>query len=79
LKPGSDNLLSAENYSDVPSTPIGRLSVVSPAEVQVYLEKIKEYESAQRDTSNTITKKLWMKKVIHLAGENDASIAQFGR
>ncbi|MEP6847099.1 MAG: C25 family cysteine peptidase, partial [Panacibacter sp.] len=72
--PGSDNLLSSENYSDIPATPIGRLSAVSPAEVQVYLEKIKQYESAQRDTSNTITKKLWMKKVIHLAGENDASI-----
>jgi hypothetical protein len=73
--PGSDNLLSSENYSDIPATPIGRLSVVSPAEVQAYLEKIKQYESAQRDTSNSIANKLWMKKVIHLAGENDASIA----
>jgi len=73
--PGSDNLLSSENYSDIPATPIGRLSAVSPAEVQVYLEKIKQYEAAQRDTVNTIDRKLWMKKVIHLAGENDASIA----
>jgi len=73
--PGSDNLLSSENYSDIPATPIGRLSVVSPTEVQAYLEKIKQYESAQRDTSGSIATKLWMKRVIHLAGENDASLA----
>ncbi|CAN5730149.1 hypothetical protein BH10BAC2_BH10BAC2_15920 [soil metagenome] len=73
--PGSDNLLSSENYSDIPATPIGRLSAVSPEEVHVYLEKIKQYEAAQRDTINTIDSKLWMKKVIHLAGENDASMA----
>lgn len=72
--PGSDNLLSSENNSDVPATPIGRLSAVSSAEVGTYLEKIKQYESAQRDTSNVITEKLWMKKVLHLAGTSDASL-----
>ncbi|HXL57739.1 MAG TPA: C25 family cysteine peptidase, partial [Chitinophagaceae bacterium] len=72
--PGSDNLLSAENYSDIPETPIGRLSAVTPAEVGAYLDKIKQYETAQRDTTNTIQEKLWMKKVLHLAGANDGSI-----
>ena len=42
--PGSDNLLSSDYYSDIPSTPIGRLSAVSPVEVGAYLQKIKEYE-----------------------------------
>src|SRR6266540_2684085 len=73
--PGSDNLLTAENNSDIPETPVGRLSVVSPAEVGAYLDKIKQYESAQRDTISTIPEKLWMKKVLQLAGANDPSIA----
>ena len=72
--PGSDNLLSADNQSDVPATPIGRLSVVSPAEIGVYLKKIKQYESNQRDTANTVKEKSWMKKVLQLSGQNDASI-----
>lgn len=76
--PGSDNLLSSDNYSDVPATPIGRLSAVTPEEVGVYLQKIKEYESAQRDTANsTVSDKLWMKKVLQLAGANDVAIARY--
>jgi hypothetical protein len=72
--PGSDNLLSSNNYDVVPSTPIGRLSAVTPAEVGVYLEKIKQYEAAQTDTSGTIADKLWMKRVLQLAGANDPMI-----
>lgn len=72
--PGSDNLLSADNFSDVPATPIGRLSVVSPAEIGVYLNKIRQYESNQRDTTSTVKGKAWMKKVLQLSGQNDASI-----
>ena len=72
--PGSDNLLSSDNYTDIPATPIGRLSAVTPAEVGVYFEKIKEYESAQRDTSNSIAERAWMKKVLQLAGANDPAV-----
>lgn len=73
--PGSDNLLSSDNYSDIPATPIGRISVVTPAEIGVYLQKIKEYESKQRDTSShSVLEKLWMKKVLQLAGSNDQLI-----
>ena len=73
--PGSDNLLSADNYEDIPATPIGRLSAVTPEEVGAYLQKIKEYESAQRDTiHSTVADRLWMKKVLQLAGANDVSI-----
>jgi hypothetical protein len=73
--PGSDNLLSSDNYEPVPTTPIGRLSAVTPAEVGVYLAKVKEYEAAQRDTSlSSIASNLWKKKVLQLAGANDPLI-----
>jgi hypothetical protein len=73
--PGSDNLLSSNGYDPVPATPIGRLSAVTPAEVGVYLSKIKEYEAAQRDTSAAnMTDNLWKKKVLQLAGANDILI-----
>ncbi|HRI22770.1 MAG TPA: C25 family cysteine peptidase, partial [Panacibacter sp.] len=73
--PGSDNLLSSADYDPVPATPIGRLSAVSPEEVGVYLEKIKQYESAQHKKSQILDDKVWMKKVIQLAGANDLSVA----
>ncbi|MEP6844505.1 MAG: C25 family cysteine peptidase, partial [Panacibacter sp.] len=74
--PGSDNLLSSDTYDPVPTTPIGRLSAVTPGEVGVYLAKVKEYEAAQRDTSSAnISNNLWKKKVLQLAGANDPLIA----
>lgn len=73
--PGSDNLLASEDYDPTPATPIGRLSVVKSSEVGIYLSKVKEYEAAQKDTtSSSIEEKLWMKKVLQLAGANDPSI-----
>lgn len=73
--PGSDNLLASEDYSPVPATPIGRLSAVTADEVGSYLAKVKEYESAQRDTTvASIESGLWKKKVLQLAGSNDPLI-----
>ncbi|NNV56351.1 putative type IX secretion system sortase PorU2 [Limnovirga soli] len=72
--PGSDNLLSSANYDPTPATPIGRLSVINPDEIGAYLAKIKTYEAAQRDTTQTLANKAWMKKVIQLAGANDPLI-----
>lgn len=73
--PGSDNLLSSDDVDPVPLTPIGRLSAVTPSEVGIYLQKIKEYEATQRDTSSTaISENLWKKKVLQLAGANDVLI-----
>lgn len=69
--PGSDNLLSSENFDPVPTTPIGRLSAITPAEVGVYLAKVKQYETAQEDTAQTKANKGWMKNVLHLTGGND--------
>ena len=70
--PASDNKLAANNGSDaVPVTPIGRLSVVSGAEVETYLAKVKEYEQMQQTAPNTIDGRLWMKNMLHLTGVSE--------
>ncbi|WP_207515097.1 C25 family cysteine peptidase [Longitalea luteola] len=70
--PGSDNLLSAEDLTiPVAATPIGRLSVVSGTEIEDYLEKIKEYDLAQKNAPNTIDGRAWMKNVVHVTGSSD--------
>lgn len=70
--PASDNKLSAANGVDAtPITPIGRLSVVSGAEVEIYLNKVKEYEQMQATAPNTIDGRLWMKNVVHLTGVSE--------
>jgi len=70
--PGSDNKLSSEDaVSSVAVTPIGRLSVVFPKEIEDYLEKMKEYELAQKNAPNTIAGRDWMKNVMHVTGASD--------
>ena len=70
--PASDNMLSSEDASTPYAvTPIGRLSVVSGAEIENYLEKIKEYESVQKNAANTLADREWMKNVIHVTGSSD--------
>lgn len=71
--PGSDNLLSAEDLTvPVATTPIGRLSVVHGREIEDYLEKVKEYDLAQKNSPNTIAGRGWMKNVVHVTGSSDA-------
>ncbi|MGI8951127.1 MAG: C25 family cysteine peptidase [Chitinophagaceae bacterium] len=69
--PGSDNLLSSDDYTAIPATPIGRLSAVSAQEVENYLNKIKQYEAAQKNTGGSIENKSWMKTVLQLTGSDD--------
>lgn len=70
--PGSDNLLSAEDLSvPVAATPIGRLSVVNGKEIEDYLEKVKEYDLAQKNAPNTIAGRSWMKNVVHVTGSSE--------
>jgi hypothetical protein len=70
--PGSDNKLSSEDaVSSVAVTPIGRLSVVFPKEIEDYLEKLKEYESMQQNAPHTIAGRDWMKNVMHVTGASD--------
>ena len=70
--PGSDNLLSSNDKLAYPTTPIGRISVVNTKEIQVYLDKIKQYEAAQANPSILQADKAWMKNVVHVVGANDA-------
>jgi hypothetical protein len=70
--PASDNKLSAnDGVGATPVTPIGRLSVVSGSEIEVYLTKLKEYEQAQATSPNTIAGRLWMKNGVHLTGVSE--------
>ncbi|HZG23435.1 MAG TPA: C25 family cysteine peptidase [Chitinophagaceae bacterium] len=71
--PGSDNLLATANsLSSQQLTPIGRISAVTAVELEDYLQKVKEYENAQKNSGNTIADRLWMKNAIHLTGASDA-------
>lgn len=69
--PGSDILLTSEGASSIPLTPIGRLSVVNGDELQTYLNKVKQYESALNNTSPLVSESAWKKNVIHMVGAND--------
>ncbi|MDH7461838.1 C25 family cysteine peptidase [Chitinophagaceae bacterium 26-R-25] len=70
--PASDNMLSANGVSSpVITIPIGRLSVINGGEVEDYLQKLTQYETAQRTAPNTIADRLWMKNVLELTGADD--------
>ena len=72
--PASDILLSSDSTDAIAATPIGRLAVVNPNEITSYLNKVIAYESVQNDTTSpTISKKYWMKNVLHLSGTTDPS------
>lgn len=71
--PGSDLLLVdglRGTPDDVPAIPVGRISALSDAEVNGYLQKIKDYE-AQTDIA-------WRKNVMHISGgKNSWEINEF--
>ena len=71
--PASDNLLASMPGSITPIIPIGRIGAVSANEVNYYLTKIKEYESAQQSAGTTVDEKGWMKNVLHVVGGKDSS------
>ncbi|MGI8951125.1 MAG: C25 family cysteine peptidase [Chitinophagaceae bacterium] len=78
--PASDDILASNNLEPVPATLIGRISAIYPSEVQLYLEKIEQYEKAQQDTSalsQTIESKAWMKDIVHVVGVNDQSLSSY--
>ena len=72
--PASDILLASDNLDPVMNTLISRVSVLSPQELANYLDKVKQYEQAQQNTSQTIDSKAWMKNVVHVVGANDANL-----
>jgi hypothetical protein len=72
--PASDNLLASNDLNPIPATPIGRLSAITQAEVATYLSKIKEYEAAQQNTTQTIANKAWMKTIVHVTGADEPGL-----
>lgn len=77
--PASDNLLAARDNETISSIPVGRLSVVTPTEIEIYLEKVKEYESVGANAPQTVAGRAWMKNIVHAIGGGDAALtAQIG-
>ncbi len=69
--PGSDNLLAGSHWSHGTTIPVGRLSVTTPNEVRIYLNKVRDLENNHRDLPQTIEARDWMKNGIHLTGGGD--------
>ena len=65
--PPSDNLLLAQNNSNVPMIPVGRLAATTADEVSLYLKKIKQMESGATDILD-YDNQHWRKQIIHLGG-----------
>ncbi|MBX2926081.1 MAG: hypothetical protein KF746_28065 [Chitinophagaceae bacterium] len=77
--PASDNLLAARDNQTISDIPIGRLSAVTPAEVEIYLNKVKEYEAVGVSAPQTVAGRAWMKNIVHAIGGGDAELsAQIG-
>lgn len=72
--PASDILLASGSMDPVMNTLISRISVLYPRELAEYLDKVKQYEQAQQNTSQTIDGKAWMKNIVHVVGANDANL-----
>lgn len=74
--PASDNLLASNDHETISAIPVGRLSAVSAAEVEVYLEKVKEYESVGATAPQTIAGRGWMKNIVHAIGGGNAQLSK---
>ncbi len=79
--PASDVLLACQPGTNVPIIPIGRLSVINGNELSNFLDKIKQYESAQNTPSPAIADKAWMKQIMDVTGgsssDEDQEFTQF--
>jgi len=71
--PGADNLIFAKTGTNLPSIPIGRLAATDNAQVRIYLNKVKEYESKLKNpVSNDDL--YWRKEILHSAGGIPAGV-----
>ncbi|MCO5241802.1 MAG: C25 family cysteine peptidase [Chitinophagaceae bacterium] len=73
--PASDNLLVARDGEIISSIPVGRLSVVRAEEIEIYLQKVKEYEAAGANAPQTAAGRAWMKNIVHAIGGGDAILS----
>lgn len=66
--PGADNLLVSDWSKPTPKVGIGRLPVVSPEEVVLYLNKVQSMEASLAQAPATIEARSWTKNILHLGG-----------
>jgi hypothetical protein len=69
--PASDILLASNTGLILPVVPIGRIAAINAQEVSNYLQKVKQYDLAQKTSSPYIADKSWMKDVMHVIGGKD--------
>ncbi len=73
--PATDNLLTSELGEPTPGLATGRLTAIAPADVPVYLDKVRQFE-ANRDNPQTLAERDWTKQIIHLGGGGNAAEQQ---
>jgi len=74
-RPGSDNLLFADNEKTYPYIGVGRLAAQNAEDISKYLEKAR-INAMLNDVANLpIEDRLWLKNVLHLSG-GDAQIQE---
>jgi hypothetical protein len=66
--PATDQLFVMGNSISKPIMSIGRLAAQNAQEVSDYLDKVKQYESVQTSAAQTISDRLWMKRILFLNG-----------
>lgn len=73
--PASDNSLAIDPSIDlIPKVGIGRISAIYGDEIEVYLEKLKEYEQQQQLSSPLIRDKAWLKNAVNVIGASDPAL-----
>jgi hypothetical protein len=73
--PGSDNVLTDLNFDAIQDYKIGRISCYSADELIDYLNKLKQYDTRSTSMVNAkIDSAYWKKKVLHIAGGNEAGL-----
>lgn len=65
--PGADNLLLSTNETATPLIPLGRIPVATAEDIEVYMQKVKDFES-NKNLSQSIEERDWMKNILHLGG-----------
>ncbi len=74
--PASDNLLVSKLDKPTPEVSIGRLPAINPAEVNLYLNKVRGMEGFVASSPQTLAGRSWMKNILHLGGGGNASEQQ---
>ncbi len=72
-KPASDHLLLAKHGSQVPVLPVGRIAATKPSEIELYLEKLRDYENPD---ATSVEDRSWRKEVVHLGGGKIQNIGE---